>query len=122
MSVRHHYAVAVLNDDMRPRMFQGESVIFDKDQVPRPDRDVFISLRTGGYLLRELVSMDEGGVTVHTYAPDSTAVIPLDAIAGMYPIIQRCFCSLGDLLGRTEDIEQRKSMRDEIRRGESSHV
>lgn len=106
MSVNHHYAVAVLNDEMRPRMLEGESVIFAKDQVPAPDRDVFISLRAGGYLLRELVSMDESGVTVHAYAPDSTSYIPLDAITSIYPIIQRCLYSLDDLLqtGKTEDL------------------
>lgn len=100
MTVKHHYAAAVLNDDMRPRMFQGESVIFDKAQVPRPDRDVFISLRTGGYLIRELVSINESSITVHTYTPDAISVVSLDEVAGVFPIVQRCLCSLDDLLDR----------------------
>lgn len=98
MSIQSQYAVAVPNADMSPRMFKDESVIFDKDQEPRSGDDVVIVLSTGAYLIRDLVGMNERELQVHTYAPDATAVIPLNTVAGVYPIVQRCFCSLDELL------------------------
>ncbi|PRY03788.1 S24 family peptidase [Paraburkholderia sp. BL25I1N1] len=98
MSIQSRYAVAVHSDDMSPRMFKGESVIFDKDEVPRANADVVIALSAGGYLIRKLVSMNEESLQVYTYTPDTTAIMPRNAVAGVYPIVQRCFCSLAELL------------------------
>jgi phage repressor protein C with HTH and peptisase S24 domain len=100
MTTENRYAMAVPNDDMSPRMRKDESVIFEKGRVPRPDDDVVIVLSTGAYLIRELVSMDESAVQVRTYTPDAATFISIAAIADMFPIISRCFCSLDELLGR----------------------
>ncbi|MFM0363724.1 hypothetical protein [Paraburkholderia sediminicola] len=102
MSIQARYAVAVPNDDMSPRMCKDESVIFEKDRVPRADDDVVIVLSTGTYLIRELVGMNERDVHVRTYMPDATAAISTNTVANVYPIVQRCFCSLDELLAQLE--------------------
>lgn len=98
MSAQARYAVAVPTDDMSPRMFKDESVIFDKDREPRSGDDVVIMLSTGTYLIRDLVGMNERELEVHAYVPDATTVIPRNTVVGVYPIVQRCFCTLAELL------------------------
>lgn len=107
MSAQSRYAVTVPNEDMSPRMFKDESVIFEKDRAPSDDDDVVIVLSMGTYLIRELVGMNEKDLRVRTYTPDAVSVIPLNTVAGVYPIVQRCLCSLDDLLAELDLPETR---------------
>ncbi|EEE06878.1 hypothetical protein KTE49_20575 [Burkholderia multivorans] len=88
MTDRYQYVLMPARE-MAPRVKEGEAVVFDTQDTPRPQDDVLVELENGNFLIRSLVSMTDSAYRLRQYSPAAVTTLARDRVKAIYPIVGR---------------------------------